>query len=44
MSQKLLPMKRRTMLKAAGIALALPWMESLACNLEKAAPRRFCSI
>ena len=44
MNQKALQMKRRTMLKAAGISLALPWMESFAGPLEKSPPRRFCSI
>ena len=44
MNQKSLPMKRRTMLKAAGISLALPWMESFAGPQEKSPPRRFCSI
>ena len=37
-------MNRRTMLKAAGISLALPWMESLAGPRSKVPPRRFCSI
>jgi hypothetical protein len=37
-------MNRRTMLKAAGISLALPWMESLAAPAAKSIPRRFCSI
>ena len=37
-------MNRRTMLKAAGISLALPWMESLAAPASKSIPRRFCSI
>ena len=32
------------MLKAAGISLALPWMESLAAPAAKSIPRRFCSI
>jgi hypothetical protein len=32
------------MLRAAGISLALPWMESLAAASVKAPPRRFCSI
>jgi hypothetical protein len=37
-------MNRRAMLRAAGISLALPWMESLAAASVKAPPRRFCSI
>ncbi|MDE2713999.1 MAG: DUF1552 domain-containing protein, partial [Verrucomicrobiota bacterium] len=37
-------MNRRTMLRAAGISLALPWMESLAAPAVKSPPRRFCSI
>lgn len=37
-------MNRRTMLKAAGISMALPWMESLAGPRAKVPPRRFCSI
>jgi hypothetical protein len=44
MSQKAFQMNRRTMLKAAGISLALPWMESLAGAKTKSPPRRFCSI
>ena len=32
------------MLRATGISLALPWMESLAAASVKAPPRRFCSI
>ena len=44
MNQKALQMNRRTMLKAAGISLALPWMESLAGAQTKTPPRRFCSI
>ena len=32
------------MLRAAGISLALPWMESLAAPAVKPPPRRFCSI
>ncbi len=44
MNQKALQMNRRTMLKAAGISLALPWMESLAGAQTKSPPRRFCSI
>ena len=44
MNQKALQMNRRTMLKAAGISLALPWMESLAGAQPKSPPRRFCSI
>ena len=37
-------MNRRNMLKAAGISLALPWMESLMGAQAKAPPKRFCSI
>ncbi|MFT7515781.1 MAG: hypothetical protein ACI9QL_005015 [Candidatus Omnitrophota bacterium] len=37
-------MNRRTMLKATGISLALPWMESMAGPKTPAPPRRFCSI
>ena len=37
-------MNRRTMLRATGISLALPWMESLASPVSKSPPRRFCSI
>ncbi len=37
-------MNRRAMLRATGISLALPWMESLAAPAVKAPPRRFCSI
>ena len=44
MNQKALQMNRRTMLKTAGISLALPWMESLAGAQTKSPPRRFCSI
>ncbi len=44
MNQETFQMNRRTMLKAAGISLALPWMESLAGPRTKAPPRRFCSI
>ena len=44
MNQKAFQMQRRTMLKAAGISLALPWMESFAGTQEKSPPRRFCSI
>ena len=32
------------MLKAAGISLALPWMESLMGAQDKLPPKRFCSI
>jgi hypothetical protein len=35
---------RRVMLRATGISLALPWMESFAGPREQMAPRRFCSI
>ncbi|SVC28436.1 uncharacterized protein METZ01_LOCUS281290, partial [marine metagenome] len=44
MNQKAIQMNRRTMLKAAGISLALPWMESLAAAQTKSPPKRFCSI
>ena len=44
MNQKAFQVNRRTMLKAAGISLALPWMESLAASQTKLPPRRFCSI
>ena len=44
MSKNTYQMNRRTMLKAAGISLALPWMESLAGLRTKSPPRRFCSI
>ena len=44
MSKNTFQMNRRTMLKAAGISLALPWMESLAAHAASATPRRFCSI
>ena len=37
-------MNRRAMLRATGISLALPWMESLAAPAVKSPPRRFCSI
>ena len=44
MSKNNFQMNRRTMLRAAGISLALPWMESLAAPAVKSPPRRFCSI
>ena len=44
MNQKEFQMNRRTMLKAAGISLALPWMESLMGAQDKLPPKRFCSI
>ena len=44
MNQKEFQMNRRTMLKAAGISLALPWMESLMGAQDKSPPKRFCSI
>ncbi len=44
MNQKAFQMNRRTMLKAAGISLALPWMESLMGAQVKSPPKRFCSI
>jgi len=44
MNQETFQMNRRTMLKAAGISLALPWMESLAGPRRKSPPRRFCAI
>ena len=37
-------MNRRTMLKASGICMALPWMESLAGSTAPQTPKRFCSI
>ncbi len=37
-------MNRRAMLRAAGITMALPWMESLMGAEVKSPPRRFCSI
>ncbi len=37
-------MSRRSMLKASGICMALPWMESLAESVPPGPPRRFCSI
>ena len=37
-------MNRRSMLKASGICMALPWMESLADSAPSRPPRRFCSI
>ena len=37
-------MNRRSMLKASGICMALPWMESLADSTPSGPPRRFCSI
>jgi hypothetical protein len=44
MNHKGFHMNRRAMLKATGISLALPWMESFAAPREKTPPRRFCSI
>ena len=44
MNQKAFQMNRRTMLKAAGITMALPWMESLMGAQIKSPPKRFCSI
>ena len=44
MNQNAFQMNRRTMLKAAGISLALPWMESLMGAQVKSPPKRFCSI
>ncbi|MFT5129580.1 MAG: hypothetical protein ACI8W8_003205 [Rhodothermales bacterium] len=35
---------RRSMLRAAGISLALPWFESLAGAPESKPPKRFCSV
>ena len=32
------------MLKASGICMALPWMESLAGSSSPQSPKRFCSI
>ena len=37
-------MNRRAMLKASGICMALPWMESFACKAPHKPPKRFCSI
>ena len=37
-------MNRRSMLKATGICMALPWMESLAGTSSTQPPKRFCSI
>ena len=37
-------MNRRAMLKASGICMALPWMESLANSTTLQTPKRFCSI
>ena len=44
MNHRALQMNRRTMLKASGVSLALPWMESFAGAQTKSPPRRFCSI
>ena len=44
MNHTALQMNRRTMLKASGASLALPWMESFADAQTKSPPRRFCSI
>jgi hypothetical protein len=44
MKNKPFQMNRRTMLKAAGISLALPWMESFAGPRAAVPPKRFCSI
>ena len=44
MDQDGFQMNRRNMLKAAGISLALPWMESLMGAQAKSPPKRFCSI
>ncbi len=44
MKNEPLQVNRRTMLKAAGISLALPWMESLEGPRATVASRRFCSI
>ena len=44
MNHNAVQMNRRSMLKAAGITLALPWMESIAGTRTKTPPRRFCSI
>ena len=37
-------MNRRAMLKASGICMSLPWMESLAGSSTPQTPKRFCSI
>lgn len=42
-----LPSNRRTFLRASGIALALPWLESLApkaARAQSAAPKRFLAV
>ena len=44
MDQDRFQMNRRNMLKAAGMSLALPWMESLMGAQAKSLPKRFCSI
>ena len=44
MDQDGFQMNRRNMLKAAGMSLALPWMESLMGAQAKSPPKRFCSI
>lgn len=35
---------RRTFLKAAGITLALPWLEAMAAPAATTAPKRFCAL
>jgi len=44
MNQDAFELNRRTMLKATGISLALPWMESLMGAQGQSPPKRFCSI
>ena len=44
MDQDRFKMNRRNMLMAAGMSLALPWMESLMGAQTKSLPKRFCSI
>ena len=44
MNQDAFELNRRTMLKATGISLALPWMESLMGAQDQSPPKRFCSI
>lgn len=50
MSDKTVTFERRNFLRGAGVALALPWLESLACGKSaasaapSAAPKRFLSV
>ena len=43
---KSLQLNRRTALKAAGVTLALPWLEAMANEktAERELPRRMCAI